>query len=590
MRNRIMILQRLHAAGRPLHNERGVALVVVLLVALAVSALIMGSTMVAGNSQIIQDNHDRMSVLENVSLAGLEEVRSKLNGASVTVPASGYATVESNAPVYNAQGQAIPDVKRSTYVGLTGITSGQYGVFASIVSVVQDGHGNRVIRRREVRDESFSKFAYFTDNEGGNIWFGGGDQIFGPLHSNDQIKIHTTGATFHSTVTTAKDVYQDNYGTFKVGFTEYAPTIQLPTMKELTALKAQATPGKMVIAGSSVGSYGMATTRIEFIALDLNADGDRTDDNEGFIRVYQGKNNSEAGFVMGDVPGNYGSSGLRNSENCGARIAGLFVPANSMPSLTWLSSLKSSSRRCYLGGSDSLTNGFVASTSRGGWVKWPGTVSALLAGRADKDYLWPINRPLNPNFKGVIYVEGDVAISGVLRGRVTLAATGNIILADDLTYVTNPATGTCRDILGLFANQRVIVSDNTLNQPTRPASGESYLTYDDTRDEFLHGVIMTLDVFTVKDYDQGPTNVEDCESTDWGRGCFYLTGGVIQETRGAVGTTGGTGYLKRYSYDQCAKSDPPPYYPTIGHFTGNRTYEVNPTGFAVGDLFEALAP
>ncbi|MED5198237.1 MAG: hypothetical protein VYB51_00400, partial [Gemmatimonadota bacterium] len=39
------------------------------------------------------------------------------------------------------------------------------------------------------------------------------------------------------------------------------------------------------------------------------------------------------------------------------------------------------------------------------------------------------------------------------------------------------------------------------------------------------------------------------------------TGGIIQDTRGAVGTGVGTGYVKRYSLDACAATEPPPYLP-----------------------------
>ena len=74
------------------------------------------------------------------------------------------------------------------------MTFGQYGVFGSIVSIAQDPQGNRVIRRGEVFQESFSKYAYFTTIEG-SIVFANGDQIQGPVHSNDNITINSSGAT-----------------------------------------------------------------------------------------------------------------------------------------------------------------------------------------------------------------------------------------------------------------------------------------------------------------------------------------------------------------------------------------------------------
>jgi hypothetical protein len=289
---------------------------------------------------------------------------------------------------------------------------------------------------------------------------------------------------------------------------------------------------------------------------------------------------------------------LRNSTNCGhyhsngkfyvAATHGTSGSDNYKKALT-----DGNKSRCYLGGSDSLNNGFVANDGTGQWLKWPGAVSPLVAGRPDAQYLFPISRALNPDFKGVIYVDGNVAISGVLRGQVTLAATGNIVIADDVTYATDPGAGTCADILGMFAGNDVVVADNTLNTPQRPYGGAPWMTYASTADEFIDGVVLALNIFTVEDYANGPTTAEPCGSDVTGRGCLRLTGGIIQKTRGAVGTIGyygGTGYVKRYSYDACAYTNPPPYFPTTGHFATGRYFEVNPVGFSVDSLYNMLTP
>ena len=106
-------------------------------------------------------------------------------------------------------------------------------------------------------------------------------------------------------------------------------------------------------------------------------------------------------------------------------------------------------------------------------------------------------------------------------------------------------------------------------------------------DEYFHAVLLTLNIFTVQNYNSGETNREDCSTTNWGRGCLQLTGGIIQQTRGAVGTTSGTGNLKRYSYNTCALTDPPPYFPTTGRFDRNRIYEIDPVGFNIAAWFAA---
>ncbi|MDH4044555.1 MAG: hypothetical protein OEW06_08865, partial [Gemmatimonadota bacterium] len=578
-----------------LHDERGIALITVLLVLLVISVLATASMMLSTTNSLINRYADRQMALEAVADAGLEEARSRVNGDRTLYPASGFAILENNAQVVDANGTAIPDVTRSLYVGPTGITSGQYGVFGSVVSVASDRFGNRVIRRSEMTQESFAKFAYFTDIEPANISFGGGDQIFGPVHTNDNLKIYSSGATFWGSVTTAKTVQGAAYGTFAQGYTENAPRIPMPTTADLNKLKVQAQAGSTDFTSSTSGSSGQATMRIEFIAIDLDGDGQVNGANEGFIRVYK---SNDANWVSADKSS---GTGLQNSNNCGhVEGTGLFKTLSAHGTTgadSWQNAAVGAGRRCYLGGAPEISNGFVANDGTGAWQTWPGAVSGLLAGRPDAAYLFPITRALNPNFKGVIFVTGKVVVSGVLRGRVTVAATDEIIIGDDLTYATDPGAGTCNDIMGLFSGVDVVVADNTINAPVDAIGNGSYYTFDESRDEFIHSVVLALDNFTVENY-ASPTSLnartaEACETKPWGRGCLYLTGGIIQRQRGAVGTiagTGGTGYLKRYSYDACAYSSPPPYFPTTGIFYRGRYYEVDPTGFDVTAYYQMLTP
>ncbi|MGH2669247.1 MAG: hypothetical protein ACRDH5_09070, partial [bacterium] len=133
-----------------LRNERGIALIVVLLVVLAVAAIAGGAAFLGTNATLINKYHQRLSVLETAADAGLEEARSAINGSPKTLyPDTGYKTLENGVAIYAADGSVIPNVRRWTYVGPTGITTGQYGVFGSIVVVVRDAQGNRAVRRRE---------------------------------------------------------------------------------------------------------------------------------------------------------------------------------------------------------------------------------------------------------------------------------------------------------------------------------------------------------------------------------------------------------------------------------------------------------
>jgi hypothetical protein len=480
-----------------------------------------------------------------------------------------------------------------------GQTSGQYGVFGSIISIVEMGN-TRVIRRGDIAQESFARYAYFTDVEPANISFGGGDVISGPVHTNDVLKIYSSGATFRGPgmVTTAQTIKEIRYGTFTEGFREKAGRIELPTLADLNKLREYAQAGGTTFTAPNGGTANDARLRIEFMTIDLNGDLRHDGANEGFFRVYRGTGQPQ--YVMAGRD----DAGWPSSENCGYYTGNganrrfvltrdISYGSNSSAARNARrAALRDQSARCYLGGSDSLYNGFRESENgKGEWIRrgfaLNGTLPAALAVRDDLPFLFPLSRNLNPNFKGVIHVTGRVAVSGVVRGRVTLAATDRIFIADDVVYASE-GNG-CEDILGLFGGSDVVVSDNQINTPQRVDSGDQPRSFDSTPSEFINGVILTLNTFTVENFDGGP-NAELCQAAVFGRGCLFLTGGVIQRTRGAVGTAAGTGYLKRYTYDACAATEPPPYFPTTGHFGRSSYYEIDPVGFTPGGFFDRMTP
>ena len=598
-----MKMSRIH-----LGNEQGIAMVVTLLVVLVIGALITGAAVVGSNHMLVTRYYERESVLENAAETGLELARAMINADNSLYPASGFDTLEAGVQVSAPDGSTIPGVRRWTWVGPSGVTSGQYGVFGSIVTMVRDDGGGRVVRRQQINQESFAKYAYFTDTEPSNIRFGGGDAIWGPVHSNSPIRIWSSGATFHSTVRTAQDVQDGHFGTFNQGYEEYVPAIAMPTTADLNNLRVQAQAGNTHFVGDDTQGHGETTMRIEFVTVDMNLDGDVTDVNEGFIKVY--RNTLNPSHVTAEEYGWGGTDeDIQYSRSCGLEASDgqFYTMAEYRAGLDpdsddWGDAASDSDRRCYLGGDDRLNfpvDTFTVTDAMGGaWVPWGSTPDTALVNRVGAtyaQYLHPINRPLNPNFKGVIMVDGKVAISGEIRGQITVAATNDIILADDYTYATDPGdpNRACADILGIFSGDDVVVADNALNTVV-PISGDDWWnsprSFDETPDEVFDGIVLALDIFTVENYDSGATGSEPCDATTWGRGCLRLTGGIIQSTRGAVGTGSGTGYLKRYSYDQCGAESPPPYFPTTGHFIKNQYYYVNPVNFNINTYWSMITP
>ena len=147
-------------------------------------------------------------------------------------------------------------------------------------------------------------------------------------------------------------------------------------------------------------------------------------------------------------------------------------------------------RRCYLGGDprlfpwatgDTLTPDSTITNVFGWWKKRHQTYSGLSSVRpGDASYLIPLGA--NPNFKGVIFVRGNVAWAD-LRGRVSVFATGNIVMADDLLYQNPPGTDctSTGDIFGAIASNNVVIEDNDLQTPFR-VNGKVYGGFDDTND------------------------------------------------------------------------------------------------------------
>jgi hypothetical protein len=188
------------------------------------------------------------------------------------------------------------------------------------------------------------------------------------------------------------------------------------------------------------------------------------------------------------------------------------------------------------------------------WVTLDGKSSAAGDGVAyiRTTQLGPIIDSVNlndPNFNGMIMGKGVVNVSGTLDGRLTLASystpgalTNNVVIQGDLLYEHDPRLGTSTDMLGLVANNNVIVADDIIGPANRTIQGS---------------IFARTGSFTAQNYSTRPVNGE-----------LRVLGSIVQNSRGAVGTFSGTatllsGFYKRYRYDD-RLSDPnvrPPFYP-----------------------------
>ena len=175
-------------------------------------------------------------MLYDAAESGVAEARNWINTHPNQQPFrsadSGEIALENNVQVNDALGNPIPGMYRTTWIGKSGSRTGEYGIFGAAISQVTDGVGNTVVHRATIYQDTFAKYAYFSNSEAG-IYFGGGDQIFGPAHSNDNIRIAASGVEFHNQLTTSKTIVTGlAFGIFDQGYQQHVPVIT-PAEREL---------------------------------------------------------------------------------------------------------------------------------------------------------------------------------------------------------------------------------------------------------------------------------------------------------------------------------------------------------------------
>jgi hypothetical protein len=612
--------------------RRGFALLSVILVSIVATTLALALGTMAMSNTLIQGASERAMSVDDVALSGVELARARLNARRDTVPAVGFGTVEDDVEV-DVGGRI---VRRSTWVARVGNADslsegGEYGVQAEIVSRSEDASGNAAVRRALIYQQSFARYAYFTDiglNSGGSIlWFANGWTAQGPLHSNDSLYIYNSTypqAIFRDEVTTAKGIANKNRGWFlKPPPREGVARIELPSTAELNALKAIANRAGYVFTPSlTTGDSATVSMRIEFVAVDVNGDGDTTDEDEGFFRVYQMTSTTAQGpgWVMARPPAppagalvHSGSSvsldSMLYSPNCGVTsvvggrvaIASTFAAIAIQSGSTYAArtqnkrnAFDNNAARCFLGGDPALTSTgvFEATDAAGGWLpRTSGTVPAAVAARPDGAYLWPLAARYNPDFRGVIFVEGRVGVSGTVRGRLTLVSRNNMVVLHELRQAIDPSTtnGACRpddDIVGLLSGRHVLWADNALQTPQRRRTNNDGSAWA-ARKEFdpanarpdmaVHAVIMGLGSIGTERPNPSGSPVEYIN-----RGTIRQVGGRIQSRAGQGGTISGGqlhGYNSDITFNKCALRFPPPYFPTTGHWARGQFFELDPSRF-----------
>ncbi len=145
---------------------------------------------------------------------------------------------------------------------------------------------------------------------------------------------------------------------------------------------------------------------------------------------------------------------------------------------------------------------------------------------------------------------GNVYVSGTYSKSITIAAEEDLIINGNI-YPTNVAgklgsepTGT--DTLGLIAGHYVRIYHPVTNKNCELASNGK----ESLENPWIYAAILSTNhSFAVDNFECGEL-----------LGNLNVYGAIGQRFRGIVGTTGGTGYIKDYKYDERLAVDEPPYF------------------------------
>jgi hypothetical protein len=310
-----------------------------------------------------------------------------------------------------------------------------------------------------LQPSNFSKFAYYSSNEGGSINWATGDTVWGPFHTQDNMRIN--GNPYFVNHVTLKGTITKNSSSDKPTFVEgYETGVDLPINEDAIAALA-------IDAGTAGFTFPETFT-------------------------YKKSNKT----YTADVDTVY------------IKFAGDYIQYKYRYQ-------------------DSYTSVAASSFSNNG---------VIFAGNA------------------------VVRLQGTVKGKFTLACSGSsssgkgdIYLDDDIVYYADPvANPSSTDILGIVAQNDVIITNNTANKSDININASIYCQNGG---------------FGAEKYD-----------TRGKCGNINLVGGIIQKTRAAVGTIGSggsisNGFNKRYRYDTRFMFKAPPKYPNTGSYEILSWYE-----------------
>ena len=174
------VTQHKEGNGSPVGERRGFALLTIIILTFGMAALAASAVYLSGNAGLLNTSQDREREFKYGAEAAMAIGKSRLNVDPLAMPDTSFVTLMSSKQIIGADGVALPGLTVNLYAGPTGSSSGQFGRFASVVAEARDAQGARFVRRLELTQESFARYAYWSNretNNGNTIYFANGDNL-----------------------------------------------------------------------------------------------------------------------------------------------------------------------------------------------------------------------------------------------------------------------------------------------------------------------------------------------------------------------------------------------------------------------------
>ena len=151
--------------------------------------------------------------------------------------------------------------------------------------------------------------------------------------------------------------------------------------------------------------------------------------------------------------------------------------------------------------------------------------------------------PLNLTYESTTSPCGNINIEGTYAKPLTIAAANDVLIMNNLTKTNEEA------MLGLIANNFIRVYHPVKMTEGVCTSSSQNLTGSISNIKIEAALLAINHSFIVDNYKCGPQLEK-----------LNVKGAIAQKYRGAVGTTGNTGYIKNYEYDDRFRANEPPEF------------------------------